>query len=445
MLKVIQGLALMAILGLLAVGCGTDHNPVGSPSGSGLGQNNPQSPSMLGNRVWNDVDKDGLQDDTLVEPGIAGVSVSLYTCADARVSTVVTNTKGLYFFPMLQPGTYYIKYTLPQGYVFAPKDAGPDSLDSDVDPTTGKTDCLTLAISTSDLTWDAGLYQGQADTVVNGTVGGRVWFDANQDGIQNESMLGDVVGSLAVELFTCADSLAATTQTDPTGEYEFVNLTPGQYYLLFTPPAGYEFSPNNVTNDNLASDPDPLTGKTICFNVDSAGVDTTWDAGVFPRPVDTLVNGTVGGRVWFDANKDGIQNDTAQSAVVDSLPVKLFTCAGAWVATARTGLTGDYEFTDLVPGQYFLLFTLPTGYKYSPKDAADDSLDSDPNACTGKTVCFQVDSAEVEMTWDAGIWNIAVHGCTHSIGYWKNHAISCRQKDIIRDLLPLWLGSPDGA
>ena len=446
MLKVIQGLALTAILGLLAVGCGTDHNPMGSPNQSDLKQNTPQTPSILGNRVWNDVDKDGLQDDTLVEPGIAGVSVSLYTCADVKLSTVVTNTKGVYIFPMLAAGNYYVKFTPPQGYVFVPKDAGPDSLDSDVDRTTGKTDCFPLAVSTADLTWDAGLYQGQIDTVVDGTVGGRVWFDANQDGIQNESLLGDVVDSLAVELFTCTDSLVAATQTDLTGGYGFVDIAPGQYYLLFTPPEGYEFSPNNVTNDSLASDPDPFTGKTVCFQVDSAEVELTWDAGIFPQPVDTLVNGTVGGRVWFDVNKDGLRNDAAQPAPVDSLPVELFTCAGGLVATARTGLAGEYEFSDLVPGQYFLLFTLPMGYKFSSQDAADDSLDSDPNPCTGKTVCFQVDSAEVELTWDAGIWPAPPpHGCTHSRAYWKNHVRFSRQRDILRDLLPLWLGSPGGA
>ncbi|NMC43913.1 MAG: hypothetical protein GYA46_08335, partial [candidate division Zixibacteria bacterium] len=162
-------------------------------------------------------------------------------------------------------------------------------------------------------------------------------------------------------------------------------------------------------------------------------------------PPDTVVNGRVGGQVWYDANGDGIQNDVEANVAVGSLPVALFTCAGVSVGSGLTGAAGEYEFVDIVPGEYYVAFTLPEGYRFSPKDATNDSLDSDVDVLTGRTVCFQVDSAEGETNWDAGIAPIPqTIGCTRPIGFWKNHTGFRHQEDLITPLLPQYLGNPDG-
>ncbi len=342
MLKAFQGLVLMAILGLLAVGCGNDNNPMGSGD-TNLKPNSPQSPSMLGNRVWNDVNKNGLQDDTLLEPGIPGVVVALYSCADVQISTFVTNPKGLYFFPMLLAVDYYIKFTLPNGYVFTSKDAGPDTLDSDADPATGKTECISLAGSTADLTWDAGLYAGRADTVVNGTVGGRIWLDANRDGIQNDTLWNDVLNAVQVELFTCAGLLTATTMTDTAGEYDFIDIVPGSYYLLFTLPIGYMFAPADMTDDTLDSDADTLTGKTACFDVDSAGVDMTWAVGIWKIPVPEGCTRSKG--YWKNHAGLGPQEDM----VTALLPIHL----GSADSAAAMGVTDARTAVDILQMQTY--------------------------------------------------------------------------------------------
>lgn len=448
MRKVIQSLLLIAALGLLAVGCDKNYNPVGlSPKETDLSANTPNAPSILGNRVWHDLNENGLQDDTLIETGFSGVTVELYSGSGVKLTTVVTNSKGIYFFPMLAAGTYSVKFTAPQGYRFSSKDAGADTLDSDADPVTGQTAIINLPASTADLTWDAGLYEGQLeeDTVVNGTVTGKVWYDADNDGIQNETLVDTVVKSVQVELFGCDETPVATTSTGDDGGYQFTNIVPGQYYVVFTAPEGYEFSPPDATDDTLDSDADVLTGNTVCFQVDSAEAEAYWDAGLYLPPPDTVVNGRIGGRVWYDANGDGIQNDVEANEVVGSLPVALFTCAGVSVGSGLTGAAGEYEFVDIVPGEYYVAFTLPEGYRFSPMDASTDSLDSDANGLTGKTICFQADSAAVETNWDAGIGPIPqATGCTHTIGYWKNHAGFGPQEDLVTPLLPLWLGNADG-
>ena len=123
--------------------------------------------SDLGGFVWNDVDRDGIQD--AGEVGLSGNKVDLYYVSGpapvsqelqggAPLATTTTNSSGLYSFMALDPGTYYVKFNVPVGYTVSPKNAsGNSETDSDVD-TTGKTVNIVLPSGVTDLTWDAGLF-----------------------------------------------------------------------------------------------------------------------------------------------------------------------------------------------------------------------------------------------------------------------------------------------
>ena len=83
------------------------------------------------------------------------------------------------------------------------------------------------------------------------------------------------------------------------------------------------------------------------------------------------------------------------------------------VATTTTGADGLYAFTNLVPGSYFVGFTLPTGYGRSPGDVSGvgkDATDSDANQQTGRTVPVSLMSGENDPTWDAGIYQLSSLG-----------------------------------
>lgn len=72
-------------------------------------------PNVLGDRVWNDEDGDGVQDPT--EPGIAGVTVALYSRpvgsggAYSLVTTVTTEADGGYSFGNLASAEYLLDLT----------------------------------------------------------------------------------------------------------------------------------------------------------------------------------------------------------------------------------------------------------------------------------------------------------------------------------------------
>ena len=147
--------------------------------------------ASIGDYVWLDLDHDGIQD--AEEEGHPNVIVELYTGTGTFVANTTTNAEGYYLFDNLAPSDYYLKFTAPSGYEFTLKDAGADNIDSDADPTTGQTAPTTLSSGEHIFKWDAGLYSGSL-----ASIGNYVWFDTDQDGIQDggESGLENVTVNL---------------------------------------------------------------------------------------------------------------------------------------------------------------------------------------------------------------------------------------------------------
>ena len=117
-----------------------------------------QNVAKVGDRVWNDQNRNGIQDPS--ESGLVDVSVELHASDGALVATTLTDASGAYTFADVAPGDYYLLFVAPAGYGFAPSNqGGDDALDSDVDPLTGRTGTVTLAAGLTDESQDAGLCQ----------------------------------------------------------------------------------------------------------------------------------------------------------------------------------------------------------------------------------------------------------------------------------------------
>jgi len=357
--------------------------------------------ASLGDRVWVDLNLNGIQDGS--ESGLDGVTVELYrpgygpdgipfTSDDGQtVATATTAGGGLYLFNQLVPGNYEVLFILPAGYVFSPMDQGADNaLDSDANPSTGRTVSIPLVAGQDDRTWDVGVYQ-------LASLGNFVWNDINRNGIQDTGETG--VAGVTVELYTGTGSLAGTTTTISDGTYQFINLMPGEYYLIFYLPGGYAFSPaDQGGNDEMDSDADPGTGRTATTNLISGENDLTWDAGMFQLA-------SIGNFVWEDQNRNGIQ-DSAEPGI-NEVTVSLYTNQGVLAGTTTTAGGGYYTFSGLVPGEYYVVFTLPTGYQFSPiNQGSDDALDSDADLISGQTSNTILDPGENDPTWDAGMYLI---------------------------------------
>ncbi len=114
--------------------------------------------ATIGNFVWEDLNFNGIQD--AGEPGIDGVTVSLFDADNNQVgSSVTTSGGGFYSFTGLIPGNYHVEVVIPTGYLVTTQGVGDDmDLDSDIDAA-GETIEITLVSGQTDNSWDAGLYQ----------------------------------------------------------------------------------------------------------------------------------------------------------------------------------------------------------------------------------------------------------------------------------------------
>ena len=116
--------------------------------------------ASVGDFVWDDINKDGIQDNT--ELGIKDVVVKLLDAnnSDAELFTTTTDDQGKYSFINLSTGSYKVSFTLPTNYNFSPKNANTSTSEnnSDVNSSTGKTDAFTLTAGENLTNIDAGMY-----------------------------------------------------------------------------------------------------------------------------------------------------------------------------------------------------------------------------------------------------------------------------------------------
>ncbi len=416
-----------------------------------------QPESALGDRVWHDLNGNGIQDAN--EPGIAYVTVDLVNCDTGEVlDTAETNADGFYLFEDLDAGQYCVQFnlnTVPAGTCdfgspqFTAQNAGgDDAVDSDVD-STGLSQAVILGEDETNLSVDAGIVcPGPA------SLGDRVWQDLNGNGTQDcedtngNGIIGDAgdtgaecqdagISGVTVDLLNCdTGELLDTTFTDAEGFYLFDNLTPGEYCVQFdldTVPAdvcefGFpQFTTPNAGDDEAAdSDANPATGITPGIFLGEGETNLTVDAGIVcPGPA------SLGDRMWKDINGNGIQDceDTnnngiigdagdigveCQDAGVSGVTVDLVNCeTGALLDTTFTNADGFYLFEDLDEGQYcvqFNLSTVPAGTcdfgspQFTVQNAdGDDAVDSDADPTTGVTEPVTLSEGETNRTVDAGI------------------------------------------
>ncbi|MDK8646028.1 SdrD B-like domain-containing protein [Staphylococcus condimenti] len=333
----------------------------------------------LGDYVWEDTNKDGIQNNG--ESGIEGVTVTL-TKPDGTTETTKTDAEGRYEFTGLENGDYTVKFETPAGYEPTKVNNGDDTLDSD-----GTT--VTATINNADNpTIDSGFYK-PVKVPATYTLGDYVWEDTNKDGIQNSNEPG--IAGVTVTL-TKPDGTTETTTTDADGYYKFTGLENGDYTVTFTTPEGYEPTVSNNGDDALDSD-----GTTVTATINNAD-NPTIDSGFYKpvtEPPKEPATYTLGDKVWEDTNKDGIQNSNESG--IEGVKVTLTKPDGT-TETTTTDAEGHYEFTGLENGDYTVTFETPEGYEPTVSNNGDDRLDSD-----GTTVTATINNAD-NPTIDSGFY-----------------------------------------
>ena len=359
----------------------------------------------LGDKVWKDDNKDGVQD--VNESGYENITVKLYdnaTCTGTEVNSTITDANGLYGFNNLLAGDYCIAFSnLPAGYSISPTTGADEVTNSDAN-SDGKIENITL--NADDSNEDMGIYP----PAPRYTLGDKVWKDDNKDGVQDVNELG--VSGINVELYStsdCSGGVLATDTTDENGLYGFNNLLKGVYCVSFSNiPATFVVSPNTGTNDLINSDANS-DGKIS--NILLTNNNLNEDMGIYTEVME-YAYASIGNKVWKDENRDGIQ-DLNESGMKD-ITVTLYTSnCTTKISSVKTDVTGHYLFSNLLANTYCLGFEVPNGYAITLQDNPDDiydSEDSDVSQDTNKTISIKLDLGENDMSWDAGMYELSSIG-----------------------------------
>jgi SdrD B-like domain/Secretion system C-terminal sorting domain len=352
--------------------------------------------ASIGDFVWFDgttAVKNGAQDSG--EAGIAGVTVTLYNATNNNiVATTITNGRGYYNFNSLFAGSYIVGFTPKAGLTFTTQTLNTAN-GSDADIATGKTPLITLANGQVRTDIDAGMVRIEA---TKASLGDKVWFDNNKDGIQNNSEAG--VPNVTVRLFsTNGTTLIATTTTNALGQYIFTDLAASGYRVQFDLPINTVFTTSNIGDDQADSDAD-ATGLTAIITLGAGDNITTVDAGIYNPSAGT---GSIGNFVWDDKNVNGLQ-DLATERGEPGIKAILYGADGITVlATTFTDANGFYLFGGLSAGEYIVAFeNLPTNFLFTSQ-TLNTANGSDVNSI-GRTDLIVLTAGENKTDIDAGIF-----------------------------------------
>jgi hypothetical protein len=414
--------------------------------------------------VWRDTNNSGTFDSG--ESGIPGVTVELYSVgSNTPFATATTNSVGVFSFASLPQGSYTLRLPASnfqptsvlsgtasstgdgvngsnQGNPYEPGADPQNGVPADDNGSqVGTPGDATSSIATGIFNLTPGA--GAGATINNPTgstlleqidfgvwpapqlsserysLGNRVWFDANNNGLLDaEPGIGGVTLQLLAsdgqpfdrDPFT-AGTQPVTTTTDTNGYYRFDDLPPGAYIVEVTVPNGHrsssvgeETDPNSDgdRNDNgvvsgantvrsgvVALGPSEPSGETDLGNGDQAQPDArtnlTVDFGFF-RPL------ALGNLVFDDRNNNGrFEGDDqplagATVTLVQSNGIPAVDVNGTPVAPQVTSNDGRYRFENLPPGSYQVVVTPPSGYRSSTGVAANATGPFEPAPSAGNAV-----------------------------------------------------------
>ncbi|WP_428655545.1 SdrD B-like domain-containing protein [Runella sp.] len=380
----------------------------------------------IGNRVWIDTDRDGVQG--ACEKALKDVNVSLYKGV-TLIATTKTNTNGEYYFSskskivagtwsgtgadtILLPTTAY-KLVVGSGqmttegdtlkiaglgkFLLTQKDAtantGNDLNDSDAAKTSiaggnyPTIEVTTGVPGTVDHTFDAGFYcLFPADEKIVVTPATCTGLTANND------------AKIKVTGFNYTDKYS----------YSKGPVFTGAAYAAATTVTSDSIVISGLANPTATAD----TFVVRLYNGICCYKDTT-----IILQKTTCAKGSIGDLVWKDANDNGIQDLPSEKGVKGVIIQLLNSTNNAVLSTDTTDANGIYGFPNLASGSYkvkIVLSSLSDTCQLSPKQdvntgGGNDTNDSDFNPTTGESPVIVINTsgtgiAKDNPTIDAGLY-----------------------------------------
>lgn len=340
--------------------------------------------------LWEDRNADGAWGDD--ERALSGVSVQLMNGAGRTVlETAQTGENGEFSFGRLRPDTYKLRVDAPDGYVFSGALAeSPLGFENERDGR-GYSAAFTLLGGVRAEGIGFGL-------LTQGSIGGRVFVDANYDGLMGEEE--DGLRGVSIALQNSRGEQVAQTTTVRSGEFGFSGLMPGEYTLLVTLEEGYVFTAGG--GDSLAARSDEPVTRIELGELEMGTERTDVRIGV-------LKPASIGGTAFMDSDNDGRRQsgDAGLSGVRVALDVLEGTDAGLHMETV-TNESGVYRFDGVMPGQAKLTFEIPDGHAFAKnaKGTRYVSVVPQADALVASAETLSVVTAKDQLGLDVGVVSV---------------------------------------
>lgn len=293
-------------------------------------------PAKVTGTVYQDDDFSGTRSGK--EKTVSGITVNLLDAQGNVVAADKTSAKGVYEFGGLVPGTYTVAMTAKEGYAFTKTGAG--NVMRNTGKGTGRSDAFEVPLGETISGMDCGM-------ILPGVVQGKVFGDANDNGVQDMGETG-LVGTVVRLMSDEGEHFAAEIGED--GLFCFDAVMPGRYYLQYDLPED-TVRAKVAANGNTLGEGD----ADVWFDFPMAShVDAPLCGGV--------VLSSIGGKMFHDANANGVQDageDAVSGAAVTLVP------AGGEPVVAMTDEAGAYLLSGLRPDEYTMSVEFPEGHVLS--------------------------------------------------------------------------------
>ena len=322
-----------------------------------------------------------LDEDT--ENGFASVVVSLMD-GGTVLKTVSTNKNGEYQIEGVRPGTYRLRFELPNSSMFAigtPLQLSQNEQEGESDSfTTGTSQ--NIAVQT--------LY-----AVLASQLEGNTWLDANADG--NKDAGEAPITNVALTLIRESDGvIIGTTLPDEYGHYVFTGLRRGVYILEAELPERLLFADQNGKADGSGIPPtENNIGESLSISIQSGET--------IPFNIGAIEQGSIGDTVWLDLNGNGLQD--YKEPLISDVYISLLSISEDGDEEEISGSISDeygyYHFRNLRPGQYRI--RVESDVKLTQHLSELDEINSDPEPETYETAVFHLTSGEIKNNIDIGL------------------------------------------
>jgi uncharacterized protein (DUF2141 family) len=333
----------------------TPTNVVLSAGGVISGQNftdtpTTTSPGSISGNVYNDKNSNGKLDSG--EAGIANVLMYLDLKKDGKIDagdpTFTTNSAGAFSITGLAPGTYRLREVVLSGY----KVTNPSASYFDVSVASG------AAVKNEN-------FYNHITTASGVILSGNVFSDLNSSGVRdlNEPGLSNWTVYLDLNNNGKLDPGENTKVTDSYGNFSFVSLKAGTYYVRVVPQSGYSLTAPSggfIKLTLVAGTP-----STAAFAEHQTGATTATGNGSGSGSSSQAI--TVSGNVFADLNGNGVQDAGEKGLSGWGIYVDLNN-SGKYVAGDNgkvTDANGNFTFNSLKPGTYIIRVIPETGYTES--------------------------------------------------------------------------------